>query len=495
MRASFPPRSGRHAAAALSLILAPGAPAAPPSPPPAPDPIEGAWLGEVGFDLDRVRIGLEFRRDPEGRLACTLCQPVLNLYAAPIAGAVQRDAAHYTIDQIGLDVTLSGDDLTGTLTGLKEPLTLHRAAQLPVEPPMPALPAGPAPRWQVRLGGSIYAPVAARDGIAYIGTTAGVLNAVNISDGSIAWAFPAGRPIHGEALPTPDAVYFACDDGFLYRLDRSTGKQVWRYDLGDGAVPRILPHPAVFEYDYRSPRPALSGGVLYIGSADGGFHAIGESDGARRWRFDAKGKVRADAAVQADRIYLGTMENTLYSLRTADGSVIWTKDLKAPITSNPTLSGGSLLVGTRGSVFYSLNPDTAEVAWKQIFWGSWVESSPIPAGDRLYIGSSDLRRAACYDPGTGRVIWRTDVYGYPWGRPCVTDDAVFIAAGGTSGYMIRHTGGLLKLARDDGRVLWRWAAPEAPEALQNGFAAGPVLDSGILLVGAINGTLYAFPAG
>ena len=73
--------------------------------------------------------------------------------------------------------------------------------------------------------------------------------AVKVTDGTVAWSFPAGRPIYGEALTTADAVYFVCDNGYLDKLSRADGKELWRYDLGDGRVSRIPPNIRVFDYD------------------------------------------------------------------------------------------------------------------------------------------------------------------------------------------------------------------------------------------------------
>ena len=50
------------------------------------------------------------------------------------------------------------------------------------------------------------------------------MHAVDVRARSVAWSHAAGRPIHGEATVTPDAVFFACDNGWLLRLDRASGK-------------------------------------------------------------------------------------------------------------------------------------------------------------------------------------------------------------------------------------------------------------------------------
>ena len=60
------------------------------------------------------------------------------------------------------------------------------------------------------------------------------------------------------------------------------------------------------------------------------------------------------------------------------------------------------------------------IVWRAPFWGSWVESSAVQYENLFYIGASDLRRVTCYDPTDGHVVWRTDVFGWNWGRPLVT---------------------------------------------------------------------------
>jgi outer membrane protein assembly factor BamB len=479
----------------LALLVSAGPPANAAAAAAAPDPIEGKWFGLTGSPQDRVETGFEFRRNEKQEIKAYLYRPVINVYGAELPGVVARNGDGYVLKELGLAAVLRGDRLDVTRADPPTSFSMTRTRTLPADEPVPDLPPGPGPKWQVKLGGAIYAPVAVRDGVAYAGTTGGVLDAVRIEDGSFVWAFSAGRPIHGEALVDEEHLYFVCDNGFLFKLDRKTGKELWRYDLGDARVPRITQVVEIFGYDYQAPRPALAGGVVYVGAADGGFHAVSAATGQRVWRFEAKGKIRDNALVDGPRVVFGTLDGLLYAVDRATGKEAWKQDLKGDVTSSPVLAGGKLIVGTRGSTLYALRPETGETLWKQSFWGSWVESTAVPHGDLFYIGSSDLRRAAAYDPKDGRVVWRTDVYGSAWGRPLVTDTTVFVGAEGTSPYTIRHLGSLCALDRRSGRIVWRWPVPALPGVVQTGFAAGPALDGGTLVIGGLDGSLYAFRAG
>ena len=460
----------------------------------SPDPIEGRWLGEIGYPIDRTVYGIEFKKNAQGKLAAFLTHPAIHFYGLELPGEVKVDGTQVAVEGAGLALSLDAGKLEGTYSHLKVPVSLKRADAFPEEVPIPELPKGPAPRWTTALGAPIWCAPAARDGFAYVGTGGGVFHAVSLADGKIAWTFPAGKPIHGEALATDDALFFVCDIGFLFRLDRKTGAEVWRYDLGDAAVPRILPHPFVDGFDHLAARPTLGEGVLYVGSGDGGLHAVDAATGKRVWRFAAKGKIRTDAFVAGPTVYATSLDHSVYAVDRATGKEEWKKDLRSEITSSPVLVEDKLLVGTRGSVLYGLDIEKGDIAWRGLFWGSWVESTPVPWKDKVYIGSSDERAVSCYDPKDGRLLWRTDVFGWSWGRPVVTEDHVYAAVGGVAPYPIRHVGGLCKIDRGSGRMLWRRPVDPPAGRFTSGFAAGPALEKDVLVVGDLDGNLFAFPA-
>jgi outer membrane protein assembly factor BamB len=363
---------------------------------------------------------------------------------------------------------------------------------------VPDFPLGPGPKWQTKLGGAIYAPAALHGGIAYVGTAGGLFYAVRTKDGSFVWAFTAGRPIHGEALATDDAIFFVCDDGYLRKLEHG-GKEIWRYDLGDARTPRVLVHQILpddpandFDFDTKAPRPLLVDGTLYVGSGDGGFHAVDAASGRRVWRFESKDKIRADAASFGELVIFGSFDHHVYALDRATGKEVWNRDVGAKLSSAPAIVGDAVVTGNRGGLLAALDAATGKTRWRMFFWGSSVESDAVPYGDLFYIGSSDMRRVSCIDPTDGQVAWRADVYGCAWSRVAVTEKNVYVGAFGVKPYLLRHLGGVTAVDRASGKVAWRWPMPEWPGSLVNGFAAGPAVDHDVLVIGGLDGCLYAF---
>ena len=58
---------------------------------------------------------------------------------------------------------------------------------------------------------------------------------------------------------------------------------------------------------------------------------------------------------------------------------------------------------------------------------------------------------------------------------------------------MRHLGSLSALNRRSGAIVWRWPMPEWAGSWLNGFTASPATDGRTLVVGGLDGTLYAFP--
>lgn len=456
------------------------------------DPVEGLWFGQTGSERERIDIGIEFRRNPDGTLALLLTQPISNYFGADPGGQVTRDGDQVKHDGLALALTLRGDTLTGTFPGPNSPATLKRVKQLPKEPDPPNVPSGPEPRWQARLNGQVYASPVVFDGIAYIGSSGGVFNAVDTRDGTQAWAFATGAPIFGAAAVSADAVYFACDNGVLYKLDRATGKERWRYELGDAAVARVLPHPTVFEWEWQAAQPLLAEGRVFIGAADGGFHAVDAESGLRQWRFDTRGAIRGGAALDGARVVFGSADGFVYSLDHASGKEAWRFDSGAKIDTTPVLHEGRVLIGNRGVGLYSLAADSGEQQWRLYFWGSWVESAPVVVDGTIYIGSSDLRRVSAIDPANGHVHWRSDVYGWSFGTPLVIGDRIHVGAAGGTPYFVRHLASYTVLDRATGRILTRRPIADTG-GHQWGIAGSPALAGDTMVVATIAGSLFGYP--
>lgn len=485
----------------LSAILGGAIGCAAAANPPA-DPIEGKWFGTAEQAGDPAGIGYEFKRDEKGRISAFASNTTFQSFDRPEGPVRPEGDGRYTLTESGLVLTLRNGQLRGELSVLKIPFKLSRVEKLPEAAIMPDYAPGPDPLWRAPLGAPIYATPSVSDDVVYVGTTGGLMHAVDLASGRFKWAFAAGRPIHGEALVDRGYVYFVCDNGWLFKLDRDSGKEVWRYDLGDERVPRTLLHFMSFENDHSGPAPLLADDAVYVGAGDGGFHAVDAATGKRAWRFQASGKIRKTAALDGNRVIFGTIGSKdvyaqnlgmLYALDRASGTLLWTRDMHGAVTSSPVIVDGKLIVGTRGSLLSALDPETGKSLWQKYFWGSWVESSPAPAGALFYLGSADLRSVRAYEARDGSYRWSTFVFGWMWDRVAVANDMIYAATGATDLPGKPYQASLLAIERNTGKVRWRRAVPELPGVLFTGFGSAPVVAGSRLVVAGLDGTLYAFP--
>jgi outer membrane protein assembly factor BamB len=89
---------------------------------------------------------------------------------------------------------------------------------------------------------------------------------------------------------------------------------------------------------------------------------------------------------------------------------------------------------------------------------SWVESSATIRDGVAYVGSSDAAAAYAFDARTGARRWATDVFGWAWGQPAVTERRVYVGTSGQVGYPVPHAGGVLALDRETGAVRWHFVS-------------------------------------
>lgn len=478
----------------LAVTLGAGDAAAQPT---LPD-IAGKWRGTAGTDLDRVEIGFDIQRDSAGRLKVLLYEPVNNFYGVELPGVLEVDSGAYLLRSYVLRLRPSGDSLEGSIFFNRAPVVVRRTTTFPAEVPVPELPRGPGPTWQVKLGSAVYAPATVRDSMVYVGTSGGMFYALHLRTGQFLWAFSVGRGVHGGALATDSAVYFAADDGRLYRLDRLTGQEIWRYELGDAQVPRVLMHQVVpnsgdSDWDLVGPTPVLVDSTLFVGSGDGSMHAVNLLTGARLWRSEHRGKIRGTAVIIDDRLFFGTFAGGVVALDRRTGEKLWEKGASGPVVTSVGAVGDRIIVGSRYGVLQALDAATGAFAWRVQLWGSSAEAEPLAAdGSLFYMGASDLRRMSLMDAKDGRVLWRTDVYGWAWARPALAGQVLFVSTVGASPYQMRHLGALTALDRESGRILWRWAVPEPAGTWGYGFRAPPVVAGDRVIVGGLDGSLYAF---
>jgi outer membrane protein assembly factor BamB len=162
--------------------------------------------------------------------------------------------------------------------------------------------------------------------------------------------------------------------------------------------------------------PAVSDGVLYVGSTDNSLYALSQADGSLKWKFATRGPILSSPAVAGGLVYFGSLDGNIYAVETATGKERWhfatkgerrftapgihgamprTERMPDPFDvfmSSPTVAGGMVFVGSGDQNVYALDAASGAVKWT-FSTGDVVHASPAVANGVVYIGSGTCTRS------------------------------------------------------------------------------------------------------
>jgi hypothetical protein len=215
-------------------------------------------------------------------------------------------------------------------------------------------------------------------------------------------------------------VYVGSYDGSLYAIDLNSGKQMWRYDTKGRSL-----NSADFGYDSKSilSSPAVSDGVVYVGSRDGCLYAVEARKGTLKWTHDYGGTwAISSPAVRGEIVYMGTADGySVNALRASDGKEVWEFDMPSRVWSSPAVAGSELYVTNQSGGLYAVDLTSGKESWHFQTRAS-AQSSPAVANGVVYFGSNDggvyairadgsqpMQRAVYWDAETAKALVKSDL--------------------------------------------------------------------------------------
>jgi outer membrane protein assembly factor BamB len=461
--------------------------------------LAGTWAGTLTHDGETEPIALDLVPAADGKVTLKATIPITHVVQAGFGTAEmtiegnQAKLGPFVFTYDAAAGTLSGNVPAGLAPVYDLAFTLKRVDHFDVPPrPEPTAPLV-RPAWTFDAGAAIWAGPTFADGVVYAGGTDGKVHALDARTGHERWSFAAGGPVRTRPTIAGSDVYFQADDGQLYKLAAATGQERWRVRVVEKPIERLPFDNPQSRYDSFGSAVVVSGGRLYLGTHDGKLLALEPEKGARVWEFAAGDAVLSAPVVAGGRVYFGSYDHFVYALDAAKGQLAWKQDTKGAVVNTPAVSadGATLVIGNRAYDLLGLDARTGEPRWKRYFWFSWVESSATIKDGIAYVGSSDAAAAYAYDVKSGERRWKTDVFGWAWGQPAVTDKRVYIGHSSQAGYLAGHRGGLMALDRATGKPVWRYTSEEAKSG-PYGIPGSAAVGQGLVFVGGLDGKVYAF---
>jgi eukaryotic-like serine/threonine-protein kinase len=280
-----------------------------------------------------------------------------------------------------------------------------------------------------------------------------ILNRSNV--GSVTQYFSFST-FHSLAFTPPAVshgmVYVGSTDHYVYALDALTGHRIWRFATRSEVV---------------ASGAAVYHGTVYIGSEDAFIYALDAKDGHLKWKYKTEfvGGIWSSPTVANDVVYVGGGDYAMYALDARRGTLIWRFPASGLISCAPAVVNGVVYFTSYDSFLYAVNAADGTLLWKFTTGYAPLFVSPAVVDGALYISLPSLY---ALDANTGGVIWHNSAV---TGSLAVADGVLYVADSPATYAVDGKTGQLM------------WTSPIGA------LSSAPVIASGIVYVASDN--MYA----
>ena len=289
-----------------------------------------------------------------------------------------------------------------------------------------------------------------------------------------------------------DFIYAPALEGYLYCLERKTGKVVWKYRSIESS------NEDEFAPGFKA-APLIAANTVYVGDEDGILHAVDAETGVNQWRFETGAEIAGGAAFWNNRLILASYDSFLYCL-SVTGKELWkfqTRDrincspaiadhftfvagcdsqlrvidiedgtetlavnMNDYLIASPAVVDNFLYVGSHGGVVTALNWQSGEVLWRYEGRRQFSIRASAAATDELILVGSHDKLMHAIERNTGHTRWT-----FPTGAriecsAAVVDTRVFFGSG---------DGNIYGVSLKEGKQIWKY---NAGNPISGGMAIG-----------------------
>ncbi len=170
-------------------------------------------------------------------------------------------------------------------------------------------------------------------------------------------------------------VYFGCRDSKFYAVDAATGKERWSFsNKGSWVI---------------SSAAVLDGKIYFATSDTGLLHAIDAKSGAPLFSLDFKHwPMFSSPAIAGQTLYIGSHQGRLNAVDLKTQKVAWNFEAEGSKKNGPTYTKQDGTPNYEAAFFDFFYDDMVAGVQKMMSVGAML-SSPVVAGNTVYIGSAD----------------------------------------------------------------------------------------------------------
>jgi outer membrane protein assembly factor BamB len=192
--------------------------------------------------------------------------------------------------------------------------------------------------WTKQLQEALSSEIAVDQGHVYIGSSEGILSALDPLSGNILWQFKAGGALEARPVFWGSRIILGCTDGKIYRLDQKGAGRVV-FDLGSPVTVA----------------PLIDGDRLYVGTEDFAFRCLDLTSMKAAWKIKAGGKILVAPRSDEKRVFVLSSNSVVCALDKKGGDILWWQIIPARSSYDFGFDGQDILVTTFSSVLLALD--------------------------------------------------------------------------------------------------------------------------------------------
>ncbi len=286
---------------------------------------------------------------------------------------------------------------------------------------------------------------------------------VDIGDAELSVLFPA---------VTREAVFAANAEGDLYRLDRNTGKQVWRINSGFPITGGV----------------GVGDGLVLVGGEKGELAAFNEDTGKLIWQVKVTSDVLSPPKIANGVVVVRTGNQRITGLSAEDGRRLWLYERATPTLivrshAGVEIRNGLVYAGFAAGKLAAISLKNGVVVWEasvsqprgntELERISDITSLPV-VDDAQVCAVAFQGRLACFDAIRGSTLWSRDI----------SSDKGLAFFGNTL-YITDTDGNVQALSKGRGSSIWK----NSQLLFRKATAPYPLDD--FLLIGDFEGYVHA----
>ncbi|WP_417762131.1 outer membrane protein assembly factor BamB [Shewanella sp.] len=274
------------------------------------------------------------------------------------------------------------------------------------------------------LGARLAGGLTAAQNKLFVGGESGLLVALNVEDGSVAWHAQASGELLSRPVAAEDIVAVNSGKGTLDAFNIDTGEKLWSYESN---MPSLTLRG--------TSTPAYAEGGLFVGTADGKVVVVIKSNGQPAWEapvytpkggneFSRMADVDMTPLLLGENVYAVSYNGNLASIEMRSGRVVWSR--KYSSFHELASSGLDLFLVDDHSRVYAVDRRTGQERWSNAELLNRDLTSP--AVYRNYIVAGDFEGYLhFFDRETGKLVGRISIDSDGlYSQPIVVDDKIYV---------------------------------------------------------------------